>query len=69
MKERLRMEYRINKKGAEYYRTEDREAALNKLEILQAKRPGIYTMQTRCRRENVYGMPIITQNDGWGMWS
>lgn len=66
--EYLRTEYRINKKGAECFRTSDREEAQNKLLQLQAKRPGIYTMQTRTRRENKYGQPIPFINDGWGLW-
>lgn len=67
-REYCRTEYRINKKGAEYYRTENREEAYLKLKAMQEKRPGIYTMQTRCRRENKYGQPIISHGDGWGMW-
>lgn len=63
------MEYRINKKGAECFRTADREAAYDKLKMLQAKRPGIYTLQTRTRREDAYGRQIIAHGDGWGMWS
>lgn len=66
--EYYRTEYRINKKGAECYRTENREEAYTKLKALQEKRPGIYTMQTRNRRENKYGQPIISHGDGWGMW-
>ena len=67
-KEWLRTEFRVNKKGAECYRTEDREEAILRLKSLQEKRPGIYTMQTRSRRENKYGQPIISHNDGWGLW-
>ena len=68
-KEWLRTEYRINKKGAECFRTEDREAAYNKLAQLQAKRPVVYTMQTRCRNENRYGQPVCPANNGWGFWA
>jgi len=68
-REWIRTEYRINKKGAECFRTMDEEAAYNKLHELQAKRPGIYTMQTRSRRENKYGQPIVNHSDGWGLWS
>lgn len=68
-KEWLRHEYRINKKGAECFRTVDREEAISKLHELQAKRPGVYTMQSRTRRENKYGQPIHCGNDGWGNWS
>jgi len=66
--EYLRTEYRINKKGAECYRTENREDAFQRLESLREKRPSIYTMQTRYRRENKYGQPIISHNDGWSLW-
>lgn len=68
-KEWIRTEYRINKKGAECFRTLDKEAACNRLAELQAKRPGIYTLQTRDRRENEYGQP--TGGDwrtGWEPW-
>ena len=68
-KEYLRTEYRINKKGAECFRTENREDAFSKLETLREKRPEIYTMQTRHRRENKYGQPIINHNNGWSLWS
>lgn len=69
-REWLRTEYRINKKGAECFRTENREEAVEKLAALQAKRPGIYTMQTRTRRENKFGQPIICGfQDGWGLWT
>ena len=70
-REWIRTEYRINKKGAECFRTADREEAYNKLAQLQAKRPGVYTMQTRHRRENKYGQPVTATSlgqDGWGFW-
>lgn len=70
-KEWIRTEYRINKKGAECFRTEDREEAYNRLAQLQAKRPGVYTMQTRHRRENKYGQSITPSypgHDGWELW-
>ncbi len=44
---RYRTEYRINKKGAECFRTEDFEEARSRLQELSAKRPGIYTLQRR----------------------
>jgi len=68
-REWLRTEFRINKKGAECFRTEDKDTAYAKLEQLQAKRPGIYTMQTRHRRENKYGQQIVFARDGWSLWS
>lgn len=69
-KEWVRTEYRINKKGAECYRTDDKAEAYTRLSQLQAKRPGVYTMQTRKRRENRYGQPITPGcKDGWGLWA
>ena len=68
-REWLRTEYRINKKGAECFRTEDWEEASSKLAELQSKRPGVYTMQRRHRRENKYGQPTCPgAHDGWGGW-
>lgn len=69
-REWLRTEFRINKKGAECFRTENKEEAYSRLKELQQKRPGIYTMQTRHRRENKYGQSITCGfQDGWGLWS
>jgi hypothetical protein len=68
-REWIRTEYRINKKGAECFRTADRDEAMTKLAQLQEKRPGIYTLQTRYRRENKFGQPIYNSGDGWGVWS
>lgn len=61
-KVRTRYEYRINKKGAECFRTEDYELAVAKLAELNARRP-VYTMQTRTLR---YGGYI--DNAHWGPW-
>lgn len=49
------VQYRINKKGAECFRTGDRDEAEAKLAELSAKRPGIYTMQYRSVRCDRYG--------------
>lgn len=68
-KEWIRTEYRINKKGAECFRTSDREEAYSRLAELQAKRPGVYTIQSRYRRENKYGQQIINSKGGWSCWS
>ena len=65
-KEWLRTEFRVNKKGAECYRTEDREEAILKLKSLQEKRPGIYTMQRRSARLDRYGCEMQPLNThGW----
>ena len=46
-------EYRINKKGAECYRTEFYEECREKLAELNARRP-VYTMQHRMIRQGGY---------------
>ena len=59
-------EYRINKKGAECYRTRSREEAVAKLTALNARRP-VYTLQARtCRTER--GV-TLTDPSGRPMWS
>lgn len=68
---KYRTEYRINKKGCEIYRTEIFEEAREKLEELQAKRPGVYTMQTRICQKDRYGV-LFTDGLGrpnWSRWS
>jgi len=52
---RYHVQYRINKKGAECFRTGNRDEAEAKLAELNAKRPGIYTMQKRSVRLDRYG--------------
>ena len=61
-KVRTRHEYRINKKGAECFRTDDLETCRAKLEELNSKRP-IYTMQYRTMH---YGGYI--DNPHWSSW-
>ena len=49
-------EYRINKKGAECFRSRSYEEARSKLEELRAKRPNVsFEMQSRSARLNKYG--------------
>ena len=43
---KTRYEYRINKKGAECFRTDDIKLCKEKLDELNSKRP-VYTMQQR----------------------
>ena len=67
---KYRYEYRINKKGAECFRTDDIEKAKEKLKALSEKRPGVYTMQSRSLRLNRYG---VADMDGrgdpaWSIW-
>ena len=50
---RYRYEYRINKKGAECFRTNDRQTCLRQLSKLNDTRP-VYTMQERCMRYGGY---------------
>lgn len=61
-------EYRINKKGAECFRTTDSETAYSKLRELEAKRAGIYTMQIRRAQVDRYGM-LVTDCSGRVNWS
>ena len=61
-------EYRINKKGAECFRTRSTEEAYGKLKELQAKRPGVYTIQTRIIHLDRYGMQM-TDLSGKALWS
>ena len=63
-------EYRINKKGAECFRTTIRKEAEEKLAELEARRPGIYSMQSRSVQVLKNG---IKHQDGlgrptWGPW-
>ena len=64
-KVRIKYEYRINKKGAESFRTEDPELCRRKLKELNGARPvPIYTMQSRSMR---YGGFIVQPS--WSPWS
>lgn len=61
-KVRTRYEYRINKKGAECFRTEDGDLCRRKLAELNSRRP-VYTMQWRSMS---YGGYI--DNPNWTPW-
>lgn len=63
-----RTEYRINKKGAEVFRTTIASDAQKRLSELQAKRPGVYTMQTRFVALDRHGM-VMTDLAGKALWS
>jgi hypothetical protein len=68
-----RHEYRINKKGAECFRSDSFEVTRDKLAELQAKRPGVYTMQSRsCRCNKVGTMETIGGGNcspaAWSPW-
>ena len=70
MKTRYLSEYRINKNGCECYRTRYLEEAVAKLEQLQAKRPGVYTMQTRSVQLNRYSVVDVDWRGEprWSSW-
>ena len=60
-------EYRINKKGAECFRTRNYSEAKEKLDALNAKRP-IYTMQSRSCQMDRYGV-MMSDASGTPLWS
>ena len=65
-RDRYHVQYRINKKGAECFRTGDLEEAKAKLAELSAKRPGIYTMQSRSTILDRYGCEMQPlESIGW----
>ena len=68
--ERYRAEYRINKKGSECFRTQDNDQAQAKLAELSAKRPGVYTLQTRYVPVDRYGVAqtLWTGKTAWSEW-
>lgn len=61
-------EYRINKKGCEIYRTDVFEKAKARLDELQEKRPGVYTMQSRHCQLDRRGVSI-RDSSGRTLWS
>ena len=68
---RLRYEYRINKKGAECFRTEIYEEAKDKLKELQEARPRVkFEMQTRCVYLDKHGVPRLDYlgRPQWSPW-
>ena len=58
-------EYRINKRGAECFRTTDPQKVLERFKELDGKHKGIYTMQCRNIRLDRYGMPY---DRDWTAW-
>lgn len=66
------MEYRINKNGAECFRSDSFYRTKEKLEELKAKKPNaIFTIQTRSCRVDRFG---VKEHDYmgrpvWGIWS
>ena len=65
-------EYRINKKGCECFRSDDREKVLERFKELSEKHPGIYTMQSRsCDYEPGCGylMHDHLGRPRWSIWA
>lgn len=63
-----RIEYRITKKGAECFRTRDRQQAYQRLQDLSATRPGVYALQTRSVQLTRFGAEL-TDLSGRALWS
>ena len=69
---RYAYEYRINKKGAECFRSSNYDAILRKLEALMSNKPNVtFTVQSRSCRLDKLG---IMEKDfrgrpAWGPWS
>ena len=63
-------EYRINKKGAECFRTRDLEACREKFKELDARRSGVYTMQSRSCLLDRHGVMDSKYNGepNWSIW-
>jgi hypothetical protein len=68
MCQKSRTEYRINKKGSECFRSESFEIARSKFDELNAKRPGVYSMQWRSCPCNKVGT-LETDGTGRPIWS
>lgn len=66
--QQYRSEYRINKKGAECFRSSSYEECRKKFAELSVKRPGIYSMQCRRIQVDRYGV-LITDGAGRPLWS
>ena len=68
MKVKIASEYRINKKGAECFRTDSLESAAARFEELSQRRPGVYTMQTRRCQLDRFGVRL-KDAAGKSLWS
>ena len=67
MMTKYKTEYRINKKGCECFRTNNREAAFAKLADLRQKHD-YYTMQIRTCKMDRFGM-LLRDCSGKVLWS
>lgn len=61
-------QYRINKRGAECYRSTDYRAVLDRYDTLHQRHPEIYTVQVRDIRLNQHGMPYDRDWSPWREW-
>lgn len=64
-------EYRINKKGAECFRSRDYDRIQEKLCELRKKKPnGVFTVQSRNCRVNRFGVweQDYMGRPAWGIW-
>ena len=68
-RQKYRTQYRVNKKGCECFRTWYSDEAYEKLAELSAKRPGVYTIQTRSYPVNKVGAPAVVDSFGNPSWS
>ena len=67
---RYKSEYRINKRGCECFRTDSFDMAKARLDELNAKRPGVYTLQSRQCQLDRYGVTLkdATGKALWESW-
>ena len=65
------IEYRLNKKGAECFRTISEETVIGKFKELSAKRPNVYTMQRRYVQLDRYGVELhdLSGRPLWSCWA
>ena len=61
-------EYRINKKGAECFRSRDFQETRQRLDDLSRNRPDVYAMQSRHCPVNRYGV-MLTAGNGVPHWT
>jgi len=68
---RYRFEYRINKKGAECFRTDSLETAKERFAQLSERRPGVYSMQARSCQLDRNGVSLRDASGKtlWSCWS
>lgn len=65
------VEYRINKKGSEYFRSSDYKVAFEKLQELKRKKPRVdFSLQERSCRLDSRGIKVrdYLGRPAWGPW-